>query len=686
MDSERARKRIEELCKLIEHHRFAYYVLDRPEITDAKFDELFEELKSLEAKHPQLVSPVSPTQTVGYKPSTDFRPVRHEVPMLSLSNATSFEELDRWEERLLKALGYIRSQGKHIKYMCEPKIDGLSIALTYKDGNFTQGATRGNGEVGEDVTQNLRTISDLPTRLKSAGTRHAKPPELLDVRGEVYMTTRSFTGLNEELSESGDPLFANPRNAASGSLRQKDPRISAKRSLSLWTYLAYIGGPSGSSSKIKEPDTHSGTLSLLKNWGFPVNPHNKLVSGLDEVKDYCRYWHNGRHSLEYQTDGVVIKFDDRTMWDELGTTAHSPRWAIAYKYPPEESETVVESITVDVGRTGAVTPVANLQPVKLAGTIVRHATLHNPQQIKKLDVRIHDTVIVRKAGEIIPQVVSVDLTQRPAKSVPYHFPTHCPVCDTKLEHPPNEAVPRCPNFSGCPAQARRRIEHWVSRDAMDIEGMGEKIIEQLLNTDLIHGPADIYRLTRKDLMSLPHTGEKSADNLLAAIEQSKTRPLSNLIHALGIRHVGISIAELLADELGSLPALADTTIDRLDMIEGIGPAISESIHQYFRDPKNRKVVFELKRLGLKVEAPRETTHVPQVLAGKTLVLTGTLRSMERSQAEKLIKMRGGKTSSSVSKKTDYVVVGLNPGSKLNRAQELGITIIDEAKFKRLLGI
>jgi DNA ligase (NAD+) len=678
MDSERARKRIEELAQLIEHHRFAYYVLDRPEITDAKFDELFEELKALEAKFSQLISPASPTQTVGYKPSTDFRPVRHSIPMLSLSNAASFEELDRWEERLLKALGSTPTQGKRLKYVCEPKIDGLSIALVYKNGKFTQGATRGNGEVGEDVTQNLRTISDLPIQLKHSDK--IKLPELLDVRGEVYMTRKSFTALNETLTESGGSLFANPRNAASGSLRQKDPRITSKRTLSLWCYFAY------ESPKKYEPRTQIETLALLKKLGFPVNPHSKLVSGLDEIKDYCQYWHDARHNLDYQTDGVVIKFNDRAMWSELGETAHSPRWAIAFKYPPEESETTVESIVVEVGRTGAVTPVANLKPVKLAGTVVKRASLHNPQQIKKLDVRVHDFVVVRKAGEIIPQVVSVNLKHRPRSSTPYHFPTRCPECDTKLVQAPGEAVPRCPNIYGCPAQGRRRIEHWVSRAAMDIEGLGEKLIEQLIEADLIHNPSDIYRLTRKDFMSLAHIGEKSADNLLAAIEESKKRPLPNLINALGIRHVGTTIAELLADEFHSLQALADATQERLDSVEGIGPAISESIYEYFRQHQHRKLVAALDKVGVKLEAARgQTKHVSQKLAGKTFVLTGTLPTMERAEAEKMIKMHGGKVSSSVSKKTDYVLLGENPGSKLGRAQELGIDIMNEGQFKKLLG-
>jgi DNA ligase (NAD+) len=517
----------------------------------------------------------------------------------------------------------------------------------------------------------------LPIELKQSAK--FKLPELLDVRGEVYMPKSSFASLNEALAESDSALFANPRNAASGSLRQKDPRITSKRSLSLWTYLAYTGG-----TKSHELHTQSESLSLLKNLGFPVNPHNKLVSGLDEVKDYCSYWHDARHGLEYQTDGVVIKFNDRDMWNELGETAHSPRWAVAFKYPPEESETTVESIIVEVGRTGAVTPVANLKPVKLAGTVVKRASLHNPQQIKKLDVRVHDLVIVRKAGEIIPQIVSVNLKHRPRNSKPYHFPTHCPDCNTKLVQADGEAVPRCPNIYGCPAQGRRRIEHWVSKAAMDIEGLGEKLIEQLIEVDLIHDPADIYRLTRKDLMSLPHIKEKSADNLLTAIEQSKSRPLPNLINALGIRHVGTTIAELLADEFRSLQALVDADKEQLDSIEGIGPAISESIYDYFREPQHRKLIAALHKLGLKLEAAR-TKHMPQTLAGKVLVLTGTLPSLERAEAEKLIKMHGGKTSSSVSKKTDYVVVGENPGSKLTRAQELGIDIINEEQFKKLLG-
>lgn len=673
-DREQALQRVEELCRLIEHHNFCYYVLDRPEIADADFDNLFRELQNLEARYPEFITADSPTQKVGGAPSVDFKEVRHRVPLMSLSNAMSFEELDRWYDRLVRALG--DELAAKIKFVCELKIDGLSVALTYKNGRFVEGATRGNGEIGEDVTTNLRTIADIPRQLNAA----SRVPQLLEIRGEVYMPISSFQKLNDDLTEAGAATFANPRNAAAGSLRQKDPRITARRNLRYWAYFAYV-----SDDNIEEPKSHEGSLELLAALGLPVNPHRKVANNLDEVKEYCQYWDLRRHQLDYQTDGVVIKLDDRSTWRELGATAHSPRWAIAFKYPPEEAETVIECIEFDVGRTGAVTPTAHLTPVKLAGTTVKRATLHNAEQIRRLDVRIGDTVVVRKAGEIIPEILCVKPDKRPAHAAPVVYPTNCPACGSPLERVGAEVVYRCLNVFACPAQRQRRIEHWVARDAMDIEGMGEALIRQVIDAGLVSDPSDIYRLTEEQLASLERMGKKSAHNVIMAIAASKRRPLSNLIFAFGIRHVGQSAAELLAERFGSLRALMNARAEEIDEIEGIGPAICASLIEFFNHRQNRDLIHRLMERGVATEAELVSAPaLPQNLAGMTFVFTGELATLDRDAAEKLVKARGGKATSSVSKKTSYVVVGANPGSKLAKAQELGVTVLDEASFKAML--
>jgi DNA ligase (NAD+) len=678
--AEEARKRIETLTREVEHHRFCYYVLDRPEIEDSDFDKLFHELEDLEQKFPDLRLPGSPTQTVGAAPSTEFKSVKHRIGLLSLANAMSYDDLDRWQERLIRAL----DNAEHdLKYVCELKIDGLSIALTYKDGVLVEGATRGNGEVGEDVTLNLRTIDSLPKQLKALkladGREHM--PSLIEVRGEVYMPVSSFNALNKGLEDEGEATFANPRNAASGSLRQKDPRKTAKRKLGLWTYFIYL-----TDDEIKQPTSHFENLELLKKLGFPVEPNRYLADSTEAVKQFCRDWHDKKHDLDYQTDGVVVKLNDRALWDQVGSTAHSPRWAVAFKYPPEEADTVIEAIHFDVGRTGAVTPVAWLKPVKLAGTTVKRATLHNAEQIRRLDIRVGDTVVVRKAGEIIPEVLSVKVEKRPADSVPFLYPTTCPVCQTALERIGNEVVYRCPNSLGCPTQVRRRIEHWVSRDAMDVDGVGESLIDVLVSSGMITRVSDLYRLTEEQLLTLPRLAKKSAQNILAAVAASRTRPLANLIFALGIRHVGTTGAELLAEKYQSLEKLAAASAEDIASIEGVGPAISEGVVEFFQHPQTAILIDELKETGVALEISADANAaqpLPQTLAGKTFVLTGTLETMERDSAEKAIKRRGGKVSGSVSKKTDYVLVGASPGSKLAKAQELGITIIDEEQFRKL---
>jgi DNA ligase (NAD+) len=671
-------KRIDELRKEVEHHRFLYYVLERPSISDAEFDKLFRELQSLEEKNPDLITPDSPTQTVGSQPSTDFKQVRHRIPMLSLANAMGHDDLDKWQERIAKNLDLTPVQANQLAYVCELKIDGLSIGLKYKDGKLIEGATRGNGDVGEDVTLNLKTIKDIPHEIKApAGT---KLPEMLEVRGEVFMPVSSFNKLNAALEENGDQPFANPRNAASGSLRQKDPRVTASRNLSAWTYFAYYVD-----HEISEPDTHDETLAALQSFGLPVNPLRRRAIGIDEVKAFCDDWAEKRHTLDYHTDGVVVKLDDRSLWDALGTTSHSPRWAVAFKYPPDEAETVVETVEFDLGRTGAVTPVACLRPVKLAGTVVKRASLHNFDQVERLDVRVGDTVVVRKAGEIIPEVLRVVIEKRPAQTEVLKPPSNCPYCGTRLERSSEEVVLRCDNMS-CPAQVQRRLTHFVSRDAMDIEGFGEVLVSQLLQHQLLKDPADIYTLKEDSILKLERMGKKSADKLMANIEKSKTRPQPNLIYALGIRHIGVRMAEILVEHFSGLKNLMNATLEDLDKIEGVGPSIAESIVQFFHDKENRRIINRLADLGVNIEgsAEKEQEKLPQTLAGKTFVITGTL-SMERGELERMIKARGGKPTSSVSKKTDYLVLGENPGSKLQKAEELGITIIDEDQLKALLG-
>lgn len=676
--------RMEDLARQIRHHRFLYYVLSAPEISDAEFDRLYSELEELEKTHPELTNPDSPTKEVGAPPSTEFKQVRHRIPMLSLSNITSSEDLQRWQDRLIRALDSSEQKeelDKSFPYVCELKIDGLSIALTYENGKLVTGATRGNGEVGEDITLNLKTLPTVPHRLSWTGNSNPKKlPELLEVRGEVYMPKESFADLNAQLEARGEPLFANPRNAASGGLRQKDPRQTAKRNLAFFAYFAYV-----IDKDLKEPVSHYGTLSFLEEIGFTVEPNRKLCSSLVDVQRYCDDWAEARHKLSYQTDGVVIKVDDRQLWPILGTTAHSPRWSVAYKYPPEEAETIIEAVHFDVGRTGAITPVAWLKPVLLAGSTVKRASLHNADQIKRLDVRLDDTVVVRKAGDVIPEIVKVIHEKRAAGSKAIQYPHLCPSCHTTLEKPEGEVVLRCTNTYGCPAQFERRIEHWVSRDAMDVAGVGESLIRQLLSVNLIHSVADLYKLTEDDLLSLERMGEKSAENVLNALNMSKSRPLGNLIFALGIRHVGLNMAEKLAESFLSLTRLSQATVEEISSIEGVGPSISQSVREYFDEGQNKKLIDELAKCGIQMEVSSvDIKPVSTAWAGKTFVLTGTLKSMDRDDAEKAIKKLGGKATSSVSKKTNYLVFGENAGSKLMKAQELGITVIDETAFLQML--
>ncbi len=500
------------------------------------------------------------------------------------------------------------------------------------------------------------------------------------MRGEVYMPKESFAALNEQLLNNGQSPFANPRNAASGSLRQKDPRQTAKRNLAFFAYFAYIHDKS-----IPEPTSHFATLNLLNEFGFTVEPHRELANDVQGVLQYCHKWATKRHELSYQTDGVVIKVDNRQLWSMLGSTAHSPRWAVAYKYPPEEAQTTIEAVHFDVGRTGAITPVAWLAPVKLAGSVVKRATLHNADQIKRLDVRVGDTVIVRKAGEVIPEILQVKPERRPVHTNPIKYPTKCPGCNAALIKEEGEVVVRCPNTYACPAQLERRIEHWVSRDAMDVDGVGESLIKQFLEAGLIHSVVDLYHLKKEDLLALERMGEKSVENVLQALNASKNRPLANLIFALGIRHVGLNVAELLAKHFLSLDKLSHAATEEMSSIEGIGPTISQSVFDFFQHAENRKLTHALKNAGILTEmSAGEAKPVSSALAGKTFVLTGTLQSMDRTEAEKAIKRLGGKATSVVSQNTNYLVIGENPGSKLDKARQLGIRLIDESQLLDML--
>ncbi len=698
-DLDAARQRMEELSRSVEHHRFQYYVLDSPDISDAAFDELYKELIALEEQYPELKSPDSPTAKVGAPPSTEFKQVEHRVPMLSLSNAMGAEDLAKWEERIVKGLDLPEeSSPASLKYACELKIDGLSIALTYKRGEFVEGATRGDGSVGEDVTLNLKTISALPMKLTplpvaddgrvlpegwcDQDVAEQRVPDLVEVRGEVYMPVSAFQSLNEALVDANEPTFANPRNAASGSLRQKNPRVTAKRRLSIWVYFVYI-----TDDVIKQPTTHSESLSLLKRLGLPVEPNHEVVDGVAAVQAFCDRWGTVRHGLDYQTDGVVVKLNERDLWGTLGATSHSPRWAVAYKYPPEEAETVLEDVQFEVGRTGAVTPVAILSPVKLAGTTVKRASLHNADQIARLDVRVGDVVVVRKAGDIIPEILSVNPAKRKADSVPFQYPTRCPICDTSLTREGEEVAVRCPNTYGCLSQRERRLKHWVSRDALDIEGVGEVLVAELVKANLVNRPSDFYILTIDKLMTLPRMGLKSAEKALKNIEGSKTKSLARVINGLGIRHVGTTMAELLAEHYPSIDLLRAASLSELAAIEGVGPVLAETIVEFFQEPQVASLIDELKSLGVKMEddvTARSSAALPQIFAGKTFVITGTLATLERQEAERAIKDRGGKATSSVSKNTSYVVVGGSPGSKLAKAQQLGVTVLDETQFLELL--
>jgi len=660
----------EKLRREIEHHNRCYYVLDKPEITDAEYDELFDRLVALEEQHPELVTPDSPTQRVGAKPVEEFGAVRHSIPMLSLDKATTETELAEWWQRTSDGLG-----GEAFEVIAEPKLDGLAVELVYEDGRFALGATRGDGETGEEVTQNLRTIRAIPLTLR---TGKAKAPTRLEARGEVHMDKGRFVALNRGLEEAGEEPFANPRNAAAGSLRQLDPRVTASRPLQIFLYgVGIVEGI--------RCTTYADELQLLDDLGLRVVRPKRLCRSVQEAAEFWREMNEKREGMPFEMDGIVVKVNRLDQQERLGVRSRSPRYSVAYKFAPRQATTVVRDIEVQVGRTGALTPVARLVPVQVSGVEISNATLHNQDEIEKLGLLIGDTVLLQRAGDVIPQVVSVLKEKRTGKERKFTMPDRCPVCGSKAERPEGEVVARCVNFA-CPAQVKGRIEHFASRGAMDIEGLGEKLVGQLVEKALVRSPADLYFLTQDQLVALERMGEKSARNLLDAIEASKDRPLARCVFALGIRHVGEHVADVLAREFGTLDALLAADEARLGTTYEIGPTLAHAIREFFDSRENVAAIERLRAGGVKFPSvEKRAVAADSPFAGKTFVFTGALQRFTREEAEARVKERGGKAASSVSKRTDYVVAGEAAGSKLAKARELGVKVITEEELQRMLG-
>jgi DNA ligase (NAD+) len=660
-----ARKEIKRLREEISRHNYAYYVLDSPVVSDQEYDRLMRRLQDLEAEYPDLVTPDSPTQKVGAPPAEEFGTVSHSIPMLSLQNALSEEEMREFDRRVRKVIGEV-----DFDYVAEPKIDGLAVEVTYRDGSFVRGSTRGDGYTGEDITANLKTVRSLPLRLRSADR---SPPGLLDARGEIYMSRSYFRKLNRKREEAGEQPFANPRNAAAGSVRQLDPTVTAGRPLDIFFYAV---------GRVEDgrADTHREMLDALREWGLRVNPEIEICEDIDRAIDYHNRLERRRRELDYEIDGMVLKVNRFDLQEELGEISRSPRWAVAYKFEPEQATTVIEDIRVQVGRTGALTPVARMKPVHIGGVEVKRATLHNQDEIDRKDVRVGDTVVVQRAGDVIPEVVKVIKEKRPRGTDPYHIPDHCPVCGSEVYRDPDEAMSRCTNMS-CPAVVKQSVKHFAGKGAMDIDGLGSKLVDQLVDRDLISTPADLYRLDRDQIAGLDRMAEKSADNLVRAIDGSKHPPLWRLIYALGIRHVGDHVARILADEFGDLEKLEDARVEELTDIHEIGLKVAESIRKFFDQESNRRVIDDLARLGVRYRKPERSSGGP--LEGKAFVFTGGLEDFTRQEAAARVTGLGGRVISSVSGKVDYVVVGTDPGSKLDRARKLGVRIIDEQEFKAL---
>jgi DNA ligase (NAD+) len=666
-DSERAAELRRELA---EHNR-RYYVLDDPIVGDDEYDALLDELRALEAEHPELRTPDSPTQRVGAPPLERFQQVEHVEPMLSLGNARNEEELRAWETRVRNHLKRLDITASQFSYTTEPKIDGLAISLTYEDGVLVRGATRGDGRVGEDVTQNLRTIGAIPLRIEKA-------PPRIEVRGEVYLPIADFKALNERRAEAGQPTFANPRNSAAGSIRQLDPNLAAERPLSIWCYA--IGAAPG-----LDLASHSEEVEWLSDRGFKVNPDTGHHEGIESTVKRCRWWEERRDELDYEIDGVVVKIDERALWRELGVVGREPRWAIAWKFPPTTATTTLRKVVWNVGRTGHLVPFAMLEPVHVGGVTVSTATLHNEEDLARKDVRVGDEVVVMRAGDVIPQVVSPLTQRRPKGTRRVKPPKECPACGTSTVKHEDSVFTICPNRAGCPGQSFQHVKHFVSKGAMDIDGLGEKQAMRFLQEGLIADVADIYELREEQLVGLEGFGEVSARNLLAAIEGSRSRPFKRVLYALGLPGVGYVTAEALADHFGSIDELHAADPERVEEVEGVGPIMAVQIAESLADERTWELVEKLREKGLQLEQdPSERRAAGGPLEGKTLVLTGTLPDLTREEAGALIKSAGGKVTNSVSKKTDYVVAGESPGSKLAKAEQLGVEVLDEAGLRALL--
>lgn len=657
-------EKIRSLREQIRRHDELYYVQNAPEISDRKYDELFGELKKLEQQNPLLITPDSPTQRVSERPIEGFGQVTHSLPMLSIDNTYNAEELRAFDERIAKGLGT-----KDYQYSVELKIDGLAVSLRYEKGRLVLGATRGDGLAGDNVTNNIRTIRAIPLSLGD------NAPAVLEVRGEVYMPKKAFAQLNEQREQQGQALFANPRNAAAGSLKLLDAKTTAQRKLAFFAYA--IGQTDGTFAK-----THLEGLEKLKKLGLPVNPHIKKAANIEEVIKICDKWETERFKLDYQIDGMVIKIDNLNQRDILGTTGRSPKWCISYKFPAEQAQTKILSIDVQVGKTGILTPVANFEPVQLAGTTVKRASLHNFDEVERLDICVGDSVIIEKAGEIIPQVIEVKKELRPKNAKQFLPPVKCPECGSNVQKDENGVYVRCIS-SNCPAQLKEKLRYFAGRDQMDIENLGPAIIDQLVDKKIVKDFADLYKLDVNTLANLDRMADKSAWNIVDGIEKSKSQSLDRLIAAMGIRHVGIQNAEILAEHFGSINAIKKATVEELTTIDQIGPVLAESICQYFSDDDNIKLIDKLIAVGINPEYKK--TKQSDALAGKTFVVTGTLEKFSRSEIEKAIKQNGGKVSSSVSKKTDYVLAGAEAGSKLEKAQQLGVKIITEKEFLKMIG-
>jgi DNA ligase (NAD+) len=669
MERQEAERQIELLRQQLQYHNYRYYVLDDPQITDAEYDQLMRRLQELEAAFPELIRPDSPTQRVGATPLEAFGTVLHSLPMLSLDNAFSAEEVRDFDARIKRQLG----QSDSIEYVAEPKIDGLAVELVYVDGLFVQGSTRGDGVRGEDITQNLRTIKTIPLRLITVA--QVPLPQRLEVRGEVYMTKRDFQRLNARREEEGEPTFANPRNASAGALRQLDPRITAGRPLAMFCYG--VGGVEGITFQ-----THWDVLQSLARWGFSINPHSEQCHGIEAALAYYERLSQQREKLPYEIDGVVIKVNALALQEALGTRSRSPRWALAYKFEPKQAVTRVKDIAVQVGRTGALTPVALLETVQVAGVEVSRASLHNPDEVARKDVRAGDWVMVQRAGDVIPEIVEVLKERRTGEEKPFEMPTRCPICGSAVVRLEDEVVPRCVGLS-CPAKLKESIVHFASKRAMDIEGLGDKTVDQLVERGLVKDIGDLFDLTKDAVLKLDRLADKSASNLIAAIERSKQTTLPRFLYALGIRHVGEHVADVLARQYSDWQALQRAGYEELQSIHEIGPRIAQSIVAFFQDTGNQGVLEKLHRSGVRA-TPLQRPAGDQALRGKTLVFTGELQSYTRAEAKRLVEARGGRVTSSVSRSTSYVVAGADAGSKHDQARKLGVSVLTEDEFQALL--